>query len=201
VGSRHARPLRWGGSKKMTRFDPAHLDTVLWEINEGPDRSVAIVWSSLLEDALRTAMTRAMNQDLTKKALEDIFENYPLVTFSARISLAYAFKIINKVQRDDLNVIRGIRNEFAHNFAISSFGDKNISSRCMSLQAGGFRWKEGLDPKDPRYRFTFTSMILWAHLGRHVGAMSIDPVRGVREHDLERGTAKSLKEPTTGSTD
>jgi DNA-binding MltR family transcriptional regulator len=100
----------------MTRFDTAHLNAVLWEINKGPDRSVAIVWSSLLEDALRSAIERKMRQSLTKSKLKNIFENTsPLATFSARIRLAYAFEVVSKIEHDDLNVIRNIRNEFAHN--------------------------------------------------------------------------------------
>jgi DNA-binding MltR family transcriptional regulator len=46
--------------------------------------------------------------------IERLFEVGPLSSFDARINLAYAFRLISKAHRDDLRLVKEIRNRFAH---------------------------------------------------------------------------------------
>jgi DNA-binding MltR family transcriptional regulator len=53
---------------------------------------------------------------------------------SARIRAAYCLGLITKDQYDDLNLIRRIRNKFAHRLHDLSFKDKEILDWCNSLK-------------------------------------------------------------------
>ncbi len=59
--------------------------------------------------------------------------NAPLGTFSARIKAAYALGLISEEQHKDINLIRKIRNEFAHSWDIESLDDKNVSQFVDAL--------------------------------------------------------------------
>ena len=58
----------------------------------------------------------------------------PLSTFSSRIKTAYCLGLISKDEFDDLNIIRRIRNRFAHKMHGYSFDDEEIVNWCNSLQ-------------------------------------------------------------------
>ena len=72
----------------------------------------------------------------------------PLGSLSARIETAYALGLISKEERDNINLIRDIRNDFAHRFLDTkvSFQTPKIKDKCMQLGHG-----RGI--KDPRRRF------------------------------------------------
>lgn len=53
-------------------------------------------------------------------------ENGPLHSFFSKITIAYAFKIIDEKTRDDMHIVRTIRNAFAHSRKIISFDDDLI---------------------------------------------------------------------------
>jgi hypothetical protein len=82
------------------------------------DRYAAIVGSSLLEHGLKEAISVYLRDDgdaaTSKKELFDNHDRSPLATFSERIVAAYALGIIDKTTRDNLDIIRDIRNSFAH---------------------------------------------------------------------------------------
>jgi mannitol operon repressor len=57
----------------------------------------------------------------------------PLATFSARLRVAYAFGLLSKDEYDDINLIRDIRNKFAHQLTGLSFSADAIAVRCHRL--------------------------------------------------------------------
>jgi DNA-binding MltR family transcriptional regulator len=86
-----------------------------------------------LDSALRALLTVALVQDA--KVGNDLFNGTaPLSTFSSRIKLTFYLGKISKECRSDLDVIRGIRNEFAHHATKVSFDDQSIADRCRNLQ-------------------------------------------------------------------
>jgi DNA-binding MltR family transcriptional regulator len=59
----------------------------------------------------------------------------PLGAFSVRIRLAHALAWISDDVQFDLNVIRSVRNEFAHNFDHElSFANQSIADKCQNLR-------------------------------------------------------------------
>jgi DNA-binding MltR family transcriptional regulator len=55
--------------------------------------------------------------------------NQPLGDFSNKIKMCYCLGLIDKIIRDDLNLIRKIRNEFTHDLYASFESDKIKSKR------------------------------------------------------------------------
>ena len=70
--------------------------------------------------------------------------------FSSRIKLALYLGKISKTERRDLDLIRKIRNEFAHNAAAIDFDLPKINSQCSELS---FSYHE----KNHRARGHFTA--------------------------------------------
>ena len=58
----------------------------------------------------------------------------PLSSFSARIKTAYCLGLVTKQEFDDLNLIRRIRNRFAHRFHGYTFENQEIIDWCNSLK-------------------------------------------------------------------
>lgn len=52
--------------------------------------------------------------------------NGPLSTFSARLDMAFALYLIGEKTRHDLDIIRDIRNDFAHDLEVGS-PDKGLA--------------------------------------------------------------------------
>ena len=92
-----------------------------------------VLGAAFLDEHLRQVLANFVIDD--KKATAELLENNgPLSTFSARTRAAYSLGLINKEERDDLNLIRKIRNRFAHDLHDLTFEDQNIVSWCYSLQ-------------------------------------------------------------------
>ena len=66
--------------------------------------------------------------------MRDLFDgDRPLATFSARINLAFAIGYIPLNAYSDLNLLRKIRNHFAHSAEQVSFEDGRIRDWCGAL--------------------------------------------------------------------
>lgn len=75
------------------------------------DRSAIVLAGSFAEHYLATYLRHFMVADAE---IERLFEVGPLSSFDARINIAYAFRLISKTHREDLRLIKDIRNRFAH---------------------------------------------------------------------------------------
>ena len=96
------------------------------------DRGCALFASSYLDKGLSDLLYCALAAD--KKIENDLFEgNAPLASFSARIKMAFYLGKISKVERRDLDLIRKIRNEFAHNADAIDFYEGKIKNQCAEL--------------------------------------------------------------------
>lgn len=60
--------------------------------------------------------------------------NGPLSNFSSKISICYAFGLIEKDVYDDLNKIRKLRNFLSHSSGVVDFNSKEISSRIENIK-------------------------------------------------------------------
>ena len=122
------------------------------------DRGCALFATSYLDKALSDLLYCALAHD--KKIENDLFEgNAPLASFSARIKMAFYLGKISKVERRDLDLLRKIRNEFAHNANAIDFENEKIKSQCGELS---FSYHD----KDhrPRGHFTAASLGILANI-------------------------------------
>src|SRR5262249_4398325 len=76
------------------------------------DRGAALIAGAYLETILATTLRRFLVHD--ENEVDQLFgENRPLGSFSSCIRMAYCLGLIGPGIRRDLDIIRGIRNEFA----------------------------------------------------------------------------------------
>lgn len=80
------------------------------------DRGAVLVGSAFIERHLRSFFDAIVPSALGKKKRESLLDNTsgPLGTFSARVEVAYATRLISRALYDALHVFRRIRNEVAH---------------------------------------------------------------------------------------
>lgn len=95
------------------------------------DRAVAILAASFLENFLGKYLRHFMADD---KITDELFDGYgPFSTFAQKINTAYAFKFIHKSIKNNLDIIKQIRNEFAHAPHVISFNDEKMKVLCNNL--------------------------------------------------------------------
>jgi len=109
--------------------DLNRLNSMLANLDE---RALVLSLAAFAEEALGDLIQAyLMPGDSTDKLLAGF--NAPLGTFSARIRMAHALGLLTSHQADDLDRLRKIRNEFAHNWEPVSFEDQNISTHIRAL--------------------------------------------------------------------
>ena len=96
------------------------------------DRAIAIIGATFLEMQLEHILRNFLIDD--EKEVDRLLEyDQPLGNFSGKITMAYCLGLIYKPVRDDLHLVRKIRNEFAHKL-YASFEDQKIADWCSSLK-------------------------------------------------------------------
>ncbi len=126
------------------------------------DRGAALVGAAMIDSKLERILDICL---LDNKAKKDLLcgSNAPIGTFSAKINLCFALGFITPKEYEEINLIRKIRNEFAHKLEELSFSSQPICDFCLQLKA---------DPpvdfkKEKNYRGMFvnsvvlTTMALW----------------------------------------
>jgi hypothetical protein len=114
------------------------------------DRGCAIIGASFLEDRLE-ALLRAIcrtDEESIKQAVDPLFDSYaPFATFSGKIQAAFALRPIDRELKTQLDLIRRIRNEFAHDQGPLSFQAGPCRDRLLALIEGvrGHARDAGLD--------------------------------------------------------
>lgn len=111
------------------------LDTLFRELSHENDRVAAITCAAWLDDTLSAAIaTRFIN--LGKEWKERVFDNQnaPLSTFSGKIVIGYALALFGSQTRADLDIIRWVRNQFAHHAQPVSFDRADISEKCLKIK-------------------------------------------------------------------
>jgi hypothetical protein len=92
------------------------------------DRSVAIIGSSLVEKALEIAILGKFIPlgDEARKRLFEYEHRGPLCDFSARIKVAGALDLIGPKTQADLDLLREVRNAFAHSPTLLKFSTPEV---------------------------------------------------------------------------
>lgn len=111
----------------------AYLE-LMTEMSDASDRTAAIVAAAMLDDTLGYALSCRFIQT-GRRWTERLFDggDAPLGTLSAKVGIGYALGVFGAQTCADLDLVRGIRNRFAHSAQARRFSDKIISDRCMAL--------------------------------------------------------------------
>jgi hypothetical protein len=132
----------------VTEDDLANVKNQLHRIT---DRSLAIISAATAERALERAIIPylPMLDSYTFKKL--ISNEGPLSSFYSKIHLAFALGTIDEKNRDNLDIIRAIRNVFAHTPKTVSFSTPLIAKECRKLKLSHCtKWRS----EDANERFT-----------------------------------------------
>ncbi len=114
------------------------------ELDRESDRGVALLSAAYVDAFLEKAVkSRLCDMAVPKGStlFDRLFQsaNPPLGSFSAKIDLAFAMKVIGPHTYHDLHIMRGVRNDFAHDLDFDnprkglSFEERSISDRCNNL--------------------------------------------------------------------
>lgn len=97
------------------------------------DRAAAILLFSYAEDMMIEGIKRNLNGGIKGGFASLIAPNGLLATAHDRITLLAALRWISPPTYAALNLLRGIRNRFAHHVSCDSFDDKVVSGMVTSL--------------------------------------------------------------------
>lgn len=150
---------------------------------EESDRAVAILGASMLEDALESALRRALVEHSVTRGL--FGRQGPLATFAAKSDMAFAMGVLSEWEWRDLDRIRRVRNHFAHALRARSFDEQPASQLCDALFMAEFRRGRTARKPDRRAAFTATCGLLAALLsGTRSKRPKPSPFEAIRRHCL-----------------
>jgi hypothetical protein len=117
------------------RYEPKDLDVIFKELAGESARATITVSGSLLEHTLEGAIRTALRDPANANEEGMLFSEMGLIgTFYEKVWLAYFLHIIGPATRRDMDLIRSIRNEVAHDMNPVSFDTDSIKSRCLELR-------------------------------------------------------------------
>jgi DNA-binding MltR family transcriptional regulator len=139
--------------KRHEHLVGAKIEGVLNELNRQTARGAAIAATAYLDLLLRAVLEKHMRPfpDLHDK----LFENRgALQDFSARIQIAFAFKVIGTGPYNDLCIMREIRNAFAHSAESFEFDRDDVAALCNDLWfPRHIYYEKKPNPNTPREKF------------------------------------------------
>lgn len=98
------------------------------------DRSCAIVLGAALDAELEEQIQSRM-VELEAAEIKGLFgEGSPLGSFAAKVKIGYAFGVFGPRTRSDLDLIRQIRNAFAHARRPITFDTSEVARTCLQLE-------------------------------------------------------------------
>jgi len=108
------------------------FDRAMDEIDDAADRSAAIMAASLLETHLEFALKARLIED--EKQFKEVFRSSgPLGSFSMKIRFCFLMGICSADTMRDLEIIKDIRNAFAHDVATLDFEVQRIRDLSNNL--------------------------------------------------------------------
>jgi DNA-binding MltR family transcriptional regulator len=108
------------------------LNSMLESLQEHDDRSMVLNMAAFAEDTLELLLLAYLREAKQAKELVNGF-NAPLGTFSSRIKAAYVLGLLQKDSYETLEILRKIRNKFAHNWEGVSLDREDIEGLIAQL--------------------------------------------------------------------
>jgi len=114
------------------RYSLDKLNRFMSEIRKQGDQAMVLSLGTFLEDTLGRLLLAYFR---SCKATKDLVEgfNAPLGTFGSRIKAVYAFGLVTEEQFQDMEILRKVRNQFAHNWEDISFERNDIQALIGQL--------------------------------------------------------------------
>src|ERR1017187_7347928 len=149
---------------KRKPFDLNAYQSFVGEFHAESDRSAIVLAGSFAEHFLASYLRHYMIED---EGIERLFETGALQSFDARINLSYALRLISKSHRDDLRVIKDIRNRFAHSPKLMTLKRDDIRQEIYKLSMWPIVLGEPPNPSENQERHAYLlsigMFVLFAH--------------------------------------
>lgn len=118
----------------MREEDIRDFSEFLREFQSETDRGAALVGAALIDQKLADTLRAYM---VGGKSADELLDggNASLGNFSARIKICHALGLIDDYELAECDVIRKVRNEFAHSVHGTTFAEPKISGLCDRLQS------------------------------------------------------------------
>jgi mannitol operon repressor len=149
------------GFSERRPFDETHphlkeFTEFLAEFNKETERGAALAAAAFLDDLLGRIIFNFLIPNDSGHSLVDGF-NAPFGTLSARIAACHAMGLISEDEFREAEIVRKVRNEFAHKVKMS-FENDRVRSLCanMKFSVPG--------EKSARWQFTSASVVLVMNL-------------------------------------
>ena len=117
-----------------------------------------MVATAMIDDLIGRAIAARLVDAPEVGILLDGF-NAPLGSLSARIVAAFGLGVISKPEFDDLQIIRKIRNDFAHRTGVT-FSDNSVKDRAMLLTMAAQDYGEVVVGAEGRFTTAAVALIL-----------------------------------------
>lgn len=108
------------------------------EIHDDNDRAAVIVGAANIDSVLEKLLIQSLLPSIKRNQSRDNDELFgigmPLSSFSSKITLSYRMGIIDKDFYSSLNIIRKIRNEFAHKIKGCDLNSKSNTNKIQELK-------------------------------------------------------------------
>jgi Mannitol repressor len=154
--------------KKSIPLITTELAKMAKNLQHESDRGVALIVAAWVDDALAEYVRGFLIQDAG--ALEELFRPMgPLGSFSSKIKMAYLLGLINELLMTNLDIVRDIRNDFAHSRKELAFSEQSVRDRCKNLLFGTLKSATGKPTNDkpesftPRKAYVATGLIMAAY--------------------------------------
>ena len=141
-------------SKREENFHK-YMDMISAESDRGAALLVAAIMDELLSDIISAFLA---DTDTAR----DLLKHRGLDTFSSRILICHALGLITTEEKNHLEIIRKIRNSFAHKWDSVNFETQQIRDLANNLT-----WTTDVEhsiPATPTTRFVMTSVLLIINL-------------------------------------
>jgi hypothetical protein len=151
------------GLNKLKRRLPSAEDTTVFARQikrEKNDRVTAISLCAFLDNCLKCGILRALPNETVGWTLFD--DRGVLESFGAKITMGHALGLYGKQTRRNLDILRQVRNLFAHGMSQLTFATPEIANACRELavppEREDFRVAHLGSAPSPRDLYVFTAL-------------------------------------------
>lgn len=127
------------------------LNRFLRYLSDLDDRAMVLALGEFANVTLEELLIHYLGNTTDAKELIAGY-NAPIGTFAARIRMANTLGMLHPDQYNDLQVLKRIRNAFAHDFSGISLNSPDIKSQCGKLVCYVISERDERDKSEPRVR-------------------------------------------------
>ena len=152
-------------------------------MEDNSDRAAAITIFALFDDLLLKVMQEHFDPDIPG-GFDSIFHPSAFLgTAHNRLKLALALRWVEKTTYQDINLLRSIRNRFAHHIEAKTFDDARMAGYITSLSEND-RDRNELEQVEPRNRFIYLSVKIFMTFVIQITTFPYSLILGISSRDI-----------------